>query len=209
MLPDKNRQSTAVSRTSAEKKLIECRQLFLGFLRRRLASPQDAEDVFQDFCLKVIRRCDTIEDGERMDAWLNATLRNTLTDHYRRRATRNRGADAYAIEARIAHEETMEEPEPACRCIRIAMQKLSPAQADLLKRTDLEGEPRKRIAIDMGINLNSLGVRIHRARAALKKKIADFCPTCGDGEFMRCDCDLGQTHRAFSMPSRTDLPVAL
>lgn len=208
-MPDKRHPNTTNSRTNAEQKLIECRQLFLGFLRRRLASPQDAEDVFQDFCIKVIRRFDTIEDEERIDAWLSATLRNTLTDHYRRRATRTRGAEDYARETLIFNDEAEEPTTPACRCIRVAMQELNPAQAELLKRTDLEGEPRKKVAVDMGLNLNALGVRVHRARAALKKKIADFCPTCGNGDFMRCDCDLGQSNRSFSLPSRTDLPVVL
>lgn len=90
-----------VSRRGVEEKLIECRKKFLGYLRKRLNSPQDAEDVFHDFCIKVLRNHASIKSGERLDAWLGITLRHTLTDHYRRQGSRNRGAEAYAIEAHI------------------------------------------------------------------------------------------------------------
>lgn len=179
----------AVSRRDTEAKLIEGRNKFLGFLRKRLNAPQDAEDVFQDFCVKVLRSHASINSGERLDAWLGVTLRHALTDHYRRRATRNRGAEAYAIEARILAPLTEGVDEPVCGCISAALQKLEPAQAELLTRLDLQDEPRKAIAADLGVSLNALGVRVHRSRTALKTKIAAFCPVCGEGRFMQCDCD--------------------
>ncbi len=189
MFAESKQPKTEVSRRDAETKLIECRNKFLGFLRRRLNSPQDAEDVFQDFCVKVLRNHRSIKSGERLDAWLGITLRHTLTDHYRRRATRNRGAETYAIEANILEPEAGDVDEPSCSCVAAAMQKLEPAQAKLLTRLDLQDEPRKAIAADLGVSLNAFGVRVHRSRAALKTKIAEFCPVCGDGRFMQCDCD--------------------
>lgn len=178
-----------VSLRDTEAKLIECRNKFLGYLRKRLNSPQDAEDVFQDFCVKVLRNHSSIKDGERLNAWLGITLRHTLTDHYRRKATRNRGAEAFVIEAKIFESDPVDFDEPACGCISAAMQLLDPAQAKLLTRIDLQEEPRKAVAADLEVSLNALGVRVHRTRAALKKKIAEICPVCGEGGFMQCDCD--------------------
>lgn len=134
MFADSKHQMTEVTRRDAETKLIECRKKFLGFLRKRLNSPQDAEDVFQDFCIKVLRNYGSIKSGERLDAWLGITLRHTLTDHYRRRATRHRGADAYAIEAKIMQPENANHDEPACSCVSVAMQRLEPSQIELLTR---------------------------------------------------------------------------
>lgn len=205
MFAEQNRRNTEVSRHDAEAKLIECRNKFLGYLRKRLNSPQDAEDVFQDFCVKVLRSHASINGSERVDAWLGITLRHTLTDHYRRRATRNRGAEAFAIEARVLEPALEDLDGPACSCIAAAMDELQPAQADLLTRLDLQDESRKGVAAALGISLNSLGVRVHRSRAALKKEIGKICPVCGDGGFMQCDCDHSRDMSSFSIPPRTEM----
>ncbi len=192
---------TEVSRRGAEAKLIECRKKFLGYLRKRLNSPQDAEDVFQDFCIKVLRNHASIKSGERLDAWLGITLRHILTDHYRRQGSRNRGAEAYAIEAHIMESRAEESDAPACSCIAAAMHELPPAQAELLTRLDLQDEPRKQVAADLGVSLNALGVRIHRSRADLKKRIAEICTVCGEGGFMECDCDHSRDVQPLAIPT--------
>ena len=189
MFIEQKHRSANVSRRDAEAKLIECRNKFLGFLRKRLRNPQDAEDVFQDFCLKVLRNHATIKNGERLDAWLGITLRHTLTDHYRRQATRKIWAEAYANEAKIPGPETEGADDTVCSCISEAMKELEPAQIKLLTRLDLQEEPRNTIAADLAVSQNTLRVRVHRARAALKKRITEICPLCGNGRFMQCDSD--------------------
>lgn len=197
MFAEHYHDKTDVSRRGATAKLIKCRNRFLGYLRRRLSSPQDVEDVFQDFCVKVLRYHAQIRSDERLDAWLGITLRHTLTDHYRRQATRNRNTEAYAIEAKVTKPEAHNPEGPACSCVAVAMKKLAPAQAELLTRVDLQDEPRKTVAAGLGLTLNSLGVRVHRARTALKKEIAELCPVCGEGGFMQCDCDHSREPQLF------------
>lgn len=207
MFAEHDHQATKVSRHDAEAKLVECRNRFLGFLRRRLNSPQDAEDVFQDFCIKVLRHHDLIKSGERLDAWLGTTLRHTLTDHYRRRATRRRGTEAYAIEARTTQPVPTDDDERACNCVGAAIKGLEPSQADLLTRIDLRDEPRKTVADDLGLSLNALRVRVHRSRTALKNKIAEFCPVCGEGGFMQCDCDHLRGAQVLSITPQAEIPT--
>tara|TARA_R110002020_G_scaffold402013_2_gene612221 strand:+ start:8236 stop:9048 length:813 start_codon:yes stop_codon:yes gene_type:complete len=189
MFAEPNNCATIVSRSVVEAKIVESRNRFLRFLRGRLSRSEDAEDVFQDFCLKVLRHYAQIENDERLDAWLGVTLKHTLTDYYRRKATQNRGAEAYAIETKVTQHEATDTSEPACTCLSAAMKMLRPSQAELLTRIDLRGEPRKVVATELGLSLNSLGVRVHRARTALRERIAKVCPVCGDGGFMICDCD--------------------
>ena len=189
MFIEQKQRPAEVSRRDAEAKLIECRNKFLGFLRKRLRNPQDAEDVFQDFCLKVLRNHASIKNGERLDAWLGITLRHTLTDHYRRQATRKVWADAYANEAKITEPETEGVDDTVCSCISVALKELEPAQIELLTRLDLQEEPRIAIAADLAVSQNTLRVRVHRARVALKKRMTEICPLCGGGRFMQCGSD--------------------
>jgi RNA polymerase sigma-70 factor (ECF subfamily) len=204
MLAEKKYQTSEVLRRDAEAKLIDGRKKFLGFLRKRLNSPQDAEDVFQDFCVKVLHKHGSINSGERLDAWLGITLRHALTDHYRRKATRNRGAEAYANEVKILTPNTENLVSPACSCVSAAMQEMDCAQAELLTRLDLHDEPREAVAADLGVSRNALGVRVHRVRAALKKKMAEICPACGEGGYMQCECDHARDTLSSSPVLRTE-----
>ena len=53
--------------TLTETALIEGRRAFLGFLAKRLGNRADAEDVLQEFCLRVLARKDQLRNVERMD----------------------------------------------------------------------------------------------------------------------------------------------
>jgi RNA polymerase sigma-70 factor (ECF subfamily) len=160
----------------------------MRFFRRRLSRPEDAEDAFQDFCLKVVLAKETPETTGKIDAWLSRVLRNTLTDYYRRRAARQRAEAAYGAEAPepVVQPET-DQPENPCRCVQKLVPTLRADYAEIIRRADLEEEPRERIAADLGLTTNNIGVRLHRARRALKERIAERCPTCCGSGFHSCD----------------------
>ena len=186
---ESTRSASATQDAAAVRRLTECRSEFLRFFRRRLSRPEDAEDAFQEFCLKVIRATQAPDDGGKVDAWLRRVMRNTLTDHYRRRATRQRAEAAYEAEApELVVQPGAGQPENPCHCVRDLVPTLRPEYAEIVRRADLEEEPRERIAADLGLTANNIGVRLHRARRALKYKIKERCATCCDGSFRHCDC---------------------
>lgn len=183
-----SRHTSPAPRDSAvERQLIECRSEFLRYFRRRLACSDDAEDAVQEFSLKVIRAANTLQDDEKIDAWLGRIMRNTLTDQYRRRAARQRAEAGYALEPR----ESAADPDPAatpCTCVHDVLPALRPDYAEIIRRADLDEAPRERIAADLGMTVNNVGVRLHRARRALKTKLEERCMGCCDGAFQSCDC---------------------
>ena len=171
------------------RRLTECRQDFLRFFRRRLSRPEDAEDALQDFCIKAIRAARTLEDGDRIDAWLGRILRNTLTDHYRRRAAWSRAEAAYQREPQLTMSDLEKDSlDRICLCMHEAIPTLRPEYAEVLDRADLKEEPRDQIAADLGLTANNVGVRLHRARQALKAKLEDICGGCGEEGTMHCQC---------------------
>lgn len=50
----------------------------LRFLRRRLRSQEDAEDVLQEFALKATQGARYLTNPGKIDAWLGIALRNAL-----------------------------------------------------------------------------------------------------------------------------------
>lgn len=157
--------------TTIDRQLVECRQEFFRFFRRRLARPEDAEDALQDFCLKALRAANTLEDSQKVDAWLGRILRNTLTDHYRRRAARLNGETAFAREPRSEVAPGPEHEPFPCGFIRDILPELKPEYAEIIRRVDLEETSRQCVATELGLTSNNVGVRLHRARRALRIEI--------------------------------------
>ena len=78
------------------------RDKFLRFLSSRVEDAATAEDILQAAYLKAIERGSEIRAEESMVAWFYRILRNAVTDHYRRRASRAKSMEAFAVEVRKA-----------------------------------------------------------------------------------------------------------
>jgi RNA polymerase sigma-70 factor (ECF subfamily) len=66
-----------------------------GYLCRMLGSPQDAEDVFQEAFLRVLRAIGRFDTGRRFRPWLYAIATNLVRNTYRSRGYR----DALTLDA--------------------------------------------------------------------------------------------------------------
>ena len=174
---------------AVDQRLLAGKQEFLGYLRRRLGSQDEAEDVLQNFSLNVIRSSRSAASEEKINAWMGQILRNTLIDYYRRRAVRQRTETAYAAEMSIIEQAVETDPgSHPFQCLHAALPRLRPDDAEILRRADLEEEPRSCIAEDLGLTKNALNVRLHRARQALRHELEKSCPTYRNSNFLECAC---------------------
>ncbi|MBW4985262.1 sigma-70 family RNA polymerase sigma factor [Mameliella sp. CS4] len=176
------------SQTSTATALIEGRRAFLGFLAKRLGNRADAEDVLQDFCIRVLTRKDQLRDVERMDAWLYTVLRSTLNDHYRKGNRRNRLAAAAVCEPEEWVADAPTQMARLCTCHGGLISELRPADAELIRRIDFGEEDRGMVAADLGLSRNALGVRLHRARTALRDALTTHCGKCCQDDRDDCYC---------------------
>lgn len=76
-----------------------------------------------------------------------------------------------------------------CACLHELIATIKPDDANLIRRIDLNEEPRAAVAADLGLTPATLAVRLHRARKALKQRLVDLCLTCPEHGFMNCGCD--------------------
>ena len=176
------------SQTSTATALIEGRRAFLGFLAKRLGNRADAEDVLQDFCIRVLTRKDQLRDVERMDAWLYTVLRSTLNDHYRKGNRRNRLAAAAVCEPEEWVADAPTQMARLCTCHGGLISELRPADAELIRRIDFGEEDRETVAADLGLKRNALGVRLHRARNSLRDALMTHCGKCCQEDRDDCYC---------------------
>ena len=174
--------------TSPESALLDGRGAFMGFLVKRLGNRADAEDVLQDFCIRVLRRKDQLRDVDRMDAWLYAILRSTLNDFYRKGSRRKRLAESVAMEPEEWIDDAPTQMAQLCMCHGGLISELRPMDAELIRRIDFGEESREAVASDLGLTRNALGVRLHRARTALREALTNHCGACCQMDRDDCSC---------------------
>ena len=54
------------------------------FVRRRISDPHHADDVVAEVMLRIHQNLGSLDDRERLTAWVYRIARNAITDHYRR-----------------------------------------------------------------------------------------------------------------------------
>src|SRR3954465_3708336 len=131
-----------------------------------------------------------IDDG--LVPWFYRTLRNAAIDRFRRREAAGRVLEAFANELQT---HVAPEPEIAaeiCACIGRLASTLKPEYAEALQAIDVQGTPVKAFAAQRDFSVSNAGVRVFRARAALKKRLMESCGTCAEHGCRDCTC---QTHR--------------
>lgn len=158
-------------------RLAARRTVYLMYLRRRTADPDAAEDILQDFNLKVISAARRAVPVHNTDAWLARVLRNTLFDHYRRSDARRRAEAAYAGYVEVlagSSDDEMDMAEAAGEgfaAIETALASIRADHAELIRKLYLRGLPRDTLATEMGLEVGTLNVRALRARRALREEI--------------------------------------
>jgi RNA polymerase sigma-70 factor (ECF subfamily) len=166
-------------RRLVERRLREDRPTHLRYLVKRLRSPEDAEDVLQEFALKVTLAAGRLTDPGKIDAWLGIALRNALFDRYRRNAARARLTNALAAEPRYDEGDGPDDDvHRALHCLAQALAELPPETARLLRKAEMEDVPLAAIAGEMRLTANNVGVRVHRGRAALRRQMLAHCQAC-------------------------------
>lgn len=165
---------------------------FLRRLTRRLGNADDAADVLQDFYLRVLSRAGDLREVDKMRRWMGRILETTLIDHYRRQSRQRRLAAEYRHVETLRATAAQDRTTAACRCLYKLLPSLKPDYAELLWRADVAQQPRAHIAAGLRMAENTLRVRLHRARQALKKRLEQTCGTCPADGFLACACGPGQ-----------------
>jgi len=165
---------------------------FLAFVEKRVGDRATAEEILQDAFVRSLDKLDTVRDTAI--GWFYRVLRNAIIDHHRRTAAAERRHDAYAREEQLAESEDEELQRVVCKCVAQLADTLKPEYAAALKRVEVDGVSVKDYADEAGISSNNAGVRIFRAREALRKQVARSCGTCATHGCVDCTCDQGAVH---------------
>jgi RNA polymerase sigma factor (sigma-70 family) len=167
--------------------LVENHRAFLRFLERRLGRRDLAEDVLQDAFVRTADHLPSVPD-EALIPWFYRVLRNAAVDRHRRRGSEERALAALARELDDAVAPPPEVRAEICACVRRLANTLKPEYAEALGAVDVDGLSVKAYAEGAGLTASNAGVRLFRARAALRRRLADSCGACAEHGCLDCSC---------------------
>jgi RNA polymerase sigma-70 factor (ECF subfamily) len=168
--------------------LLENHRAFLNYLTHRVGDRALAEDILQDGFTKVMHRPDRAPVDESVVPWFYRTLRNAAIDQLRRRGTAARAIEAFARELETHSAPEAELEAEICACVTRLAATLKPEYAEALQAIDVDGTPVKEFAERRGLSPSNAGVRVFRAREALKKRVTESCGTCAEHGCRNCTC---------------------
>lgn len=167
-----------------------------AFVRRRIRNPADVDDLVQRVFLRLHRGLGTLRDDERLHAWIHATARNVVTDHYRASARQREwpagvaaDMDDLMVEGPDVENATLHE---LAGCMPPLMAHLSAADREALQLTEIEGRTQVEAAAQLGLTLSGMKSRVQRARRRLKGVVEECCRV----ELDRRGSVVGYTRRA-------------
>jgi RNA polymerase sigma-70 factor (ECF subfamily) len=181
---------------------VENHRAFLRFLERRVGDRATAEDLLQDAFGRAIERIDSLRQDESAVAWFYRTLRNAVIDHYRRSAASQRALEAFArdLDEAVPPDDVRE---AICGCVTTLARTLKAEYAEALQRIDVDGVAVKDFAAEAGISPANAGVRVFRARDALRRQLLASCGTCAEHGCVDCACKSARTRETQTRQSGT------
>jgi RNA polymerase sigma factor (sigma-70 family) len=168
--------------------LLDNHARFLAFVERRVGSREEAEDILQEAFVRSLDRASSLRDSASATAWFYRVLRNALTDYYRRQDSRGRAISRLAVEIDSSSDPDAELENVVCACVLSLVETIKPEYGAAIRRVDLDGLSVQDYAGEAGITPTNAGVRLHRAREALRKQLARTCGTCLEHECLDCVC---------------------
>jgi RNA polymerase sigma-70 factor (ECF subfamily) len=171
-----------------------------GFVRRRIADPDRADDLVGEILLRIHQNLRSLDDRERLLNWVFRVARNAVIDEYRRAGRDREHLVPTPVDVRVEDPVTGIDPvgvrNELATCLRPLLDGLPLDQRRAVEMIDLDGWPQARAARSEGISLSGMKSRVQRGRRRLAVLLGQCCALTLDARGVpmdyaappRCDC---------------------
>ncbi|MFM8740046.1 MAG: RNA polymerase sigma factor [Cytophagales bacterium] len=179
-----------------ENTFLKEKDKLLGFIRNRVSTMEEAEDILQDVFYQFVAGFETIESIERITSWLYSVARNKIIDRYRRDASRPKQSDFELVHSReddapLTLQEILPDLDnsPESTLLREAiwdeitdaLAELPSDQREIFTQNEIEERGFREISEETGVSINTLLSRKRYAILALRKRLQKFYNDVVDG----------------------------
>ncbi len=156
-----------------------------NYLLRMTQNHAEAEDLTQETFIRVHRSVPTFRGDASLSTWIYRIATNVSLDHFRRAATQQAKAAVSLEETQSEGEwvidETASSPEQVATqsdmsdCVQSFIWRLPPSYRTVLVLHDLQGLKNREIAEVLDCSLDTVKIRLHRARKKLRASLNAGC----------------------------------
>jgi len=153
----------------------------------RLAGHLEAEDIAQEVFDKVNRSLDGFKGKSKLSTWIYRIATNAAFDRIRS-ASFKHSADHIPLDdgsevqnrnistgdEKAATDQTIIRKEMS-ECVREYIDKLPPDYRTVILLSEIEGFKNREIADILGVTLDTVKIRLHRARSKLREELDNGC----------------------------------
>lgn len=154
----------------------------LGFIRARVASEQDAEDILQDVFFQLTDNLLSTRPIEQVTSWLFTVARNKITDRHRKKRETSIDAPSEDDENSLDLGELLSDADDTPEMVYLrslfwkalaeALDELPPAQKDVFVMHEIDGMSFNEIAEITGIGVATLISRKRYAVIHLRERLS-------------------------------------
>ena len=151
------------------------------FIRRRVVSEGDVEDILQDVFYELVEAYRLMKPIEQVSAWLFRVAANRITDLFRKKKPEPLLDDVITESDRLTMADLLPSPEAGPEAayasgvlleeLEAALDELPEEQRDVFVAHELEGRSFKELAAASGLSINTLLSRKHYAVLHLRRRL--------------------------------------
>lgn len=186
--PPKQRKSNSDLVNQIENLFKTDRKKFLGFIRQRVRSQEEAEDILQDVFTNVLAASNNVQKPiENIASWVFTAVRNRIIDSYRKKRAEtftdiqspgqaDEGIDSFEnfLGDLTTSPETNHLRKTIWESVQVSLQELPAEQRDVFVKNEFEGISFREMSEETGVNINTLLARKRYAVLHLRKRLKDL-----------------------------------
>lgn len=153
-----------------EKAWEESQQKLLSFIRVKVDTPEDAEDILGDVFIALMKKTNDGGIPDNIISWLYRVTRNKTIDYYRTK----KNFEALS-EDLISGDESVNMVSQLSRCMLPMIRALPERYQQPLILSEIEGKKYKELASELNLSLPAVKSRIIRGREKLYKSVMACC----------------------------------
>lgn len=146
-----------------------------GFLRSRVPSDSDADDLLQDVFVRVYENIGSLRQAGRVESWVYQIARNAVTDFYRRRTLPTADTVEDAIDLKVGGTDAGNQNRAVGAWLSLMIDLLPPTLREAVRMYEIDRLSQAEISDRLGISLSGVKSRVQRGRLKLEELLHGSC----------------------------------
>jgi RNA polymerase sigma-70 factor, ECF subfamily len=147
----------------------------LSFIRSRIKSNEDAEDILQNVFIKISANVDKLSEDEKLKSWIFTITRNAIIDYYRASAKNQKRNMNQPVVEDVIEPSDPDTTKGLDQCVNSMINLLPEEYRNIIIESELQGVKQKDLAEKYGVAYPSMRSKVQRGRERLKQLFYNCC----------------------------------